>query len=110
MSFRFLVDSNLPRKFARDLVALGYKAKHAHALGLRGRDDEEIWKYAVEHDFIIITKDTDFLDYMKRDDRTRIVLDRRGNQVFGEMVEGITSRMKDIEEQLEKGAVLYEIG
>ena len=41
-SASFLVDENLPESLAQDLQAVGYSAEHVFAVGLRGKDDDEV--------------------------------------------------------------------
>jgi predicted nuclease of predicted toxin-antitoxin system len=59
---RFLVDENLPRTLARDLVSAGYEATHARDVGLGGRPDRDLYDYAVAHNSIIVTCDLGFAD------------------------------------------------
>jgi len=60
---KFLVDANLPFRFARYLTSKGYDVIHTDDLPSKERTtDKEIRKVAVEQDRIIITKDSDFLD------------------------------------------------
>jgi predicted nuclease of predicted toxin-antitoxin system len=57
---RFLVDAQLPPALARLLSGLGYDASHVFDLGEVAMADRAIWKYAIEHDAVIVTKDNDF--------------------------------------------------
>ena len=57
---RFLVDAQLPPALARFLASLGEEAIHVLDAGLLEADDGEIWSFALENDWVIITKDDDF--------------------------------------------------
>lgn len=57
---KFLVDEDLPRSTAKLLREMGYTAIDVRDCGLRGKSDEEIFKYAQEKDTIIITGDRGF--------------------------------------------------
>jgi hypothetical protein len=56
----FLVDENMPRSLAPQIVALGFVAQDVRDIGLRGRDDDEVFDAAVASDGIIITRDRGF--------------------------------------------------
>jgi len=57
---RFIVDAQLPPALARWLVEAGHDAQHVEDIGLREAEDQPIWRYALEHQAVIITKDEDF--------------------------------------------------
>ena len=59
---RFLVDENLPRTLARDLITAGHEATHVRDVGLAGRPDRDLYDYAVGHRSIIVTCDVGFAD------------------------------------------------
>lgn len=56
----FLVDAQLPPSLARLFTSFGHDARHVFELGDVAIADGAIWKYAVEHDAVIVTKDNDF--------------------------------------------------
>lgn len=60
--WRFLVDENLPRSLAPELVALGYIAEHVYDLGMGGTKDPAGYAYAQAQHAAIITGDKDFSD------------------------------------------------
>lgn len=59
---RFLVDENAGDEVAEALKTMGFNTKTASELGLRGRDDNELFAAAWKRERIIITHDPDFLD------------------------------------------------
>ena len=57
---RLLFDQNLSRHLVR-MFALEYaESRHVTDVGLDTATDEEIWAYAGEHGFVIVSKDSDF--------------------------------------------------
>ena len=57
---RFLVDNQLPSALARFLSRIGTEAAHVLDLGLAQSGDAEIWSFAVENKFVLISKITTF--------------------------------------------------
>ena len=57
---KFLVDEDLPRSTVKSLIEAGYAAVDVRDCGLRGKTDEEIFKYAQEVDAIVLTGDRGF--------------------------------------------------
>jgi predicted nuclease of predicted toxin-antitoxin system len=60
---KFLIDANLPFKLALLLKNKGYEIIHTDNLKNKERTtDNEIRKIALEENYIVVTKDTDFFD------------------------------------------------
>jgi predicted nuclease of predicted toxin-antitoxin system len=57
---RFLIDQQLPATLADWFDQKGHPAEHVRDVGLREASDQLIWRYAAEHEAIIVTKDEDF--------------------------------------------------
>lgn len=60
---KLLFDQNLSPKLATQLADLFPESTHVHLLGLDREPDPSIWDYAREQGFVIVSKDTDFVDY-----------------------------------------------
>ena len=60
---KYLVDNQLPSALARFLASRGIEAFHVADLNLDMASDIEIWTYAKENDFVVISKDQDFLNF-----------------------------------------------
>lgn len=58
---RFLVDAQLPPALALWLREAGYDAQAVREVGLRDADDTVIWRHALAHRWVIVTKDEDFV-------------------------------------------------
>lgn len=79
---KFLVDVNLPKHFHY------FNEPHfVHIVDINPKmSDEEIWNYALENDFVIITKDTDFYTRFITSLKTpKLVYLKLGNQTLKEM-------------------------
>jgi predicted nuclease of predicted toxin-antitoxin system len=73
---RFLIDANLPYRFA---LWHGEDYLHVYDLG-DDMTDAAIWQYAKEHDLIIVSKDADFSDWvMLSDPPPKVIHLRIGN-------------------------------
>lgn len=58
---KFLIDNQLPRALAKHLEQKGLTSSHVDDLGLDQADDRDIWAHAGANDFVIVSKDADFL-------------------------------------------------
>jgi predicted nuclease of predicted toxin-antitoxin system len=56
----FLVDENMPRTLAPQIVELGFAVQDVRDIGLRARPDSEVMEAAIATDAIIITRDRGF--------------------------------------------------
>jgi len=59
---KLLFDENRSHRLAELLADLFPASTHVRNVGLKASDDSDVWKYAVEHDFVIISKDVDMHD------------------------------------------------
>ncbi len=57
---RLLLDENLSFRLVPALAGAYPDSRHVREIGLLGADDSRIWAYAAEHDFLLVSKDTDF--------------------------------------------------
>jgi predicted nuclease of predicted toxin-antitoxin system len=57
---KLLVDQNLSYKLVGLLCDLFPNSAHVGDVGLRNAGDDEVWKYAATHGYLIVTKDEDF--------------------------------------------------
>lgn len=56
-----LIDNQLPPILVRHLQSYGLTATHVVDVGLERATDDEIWEYAGDEGFAIVSKDEDFL-------------------------------------------------
>jgi predicted nuclease of predicted toxin-antitoxin system len=59
---KLLFDHNLSPRLVTRLADIFPDAKHVVTLGLDRASDIEVWQYARDNDFLIVTKDSDFND------------------------------------------------
>jgi predicted nuclease of predicted toxin-antitoxin system len=59
---KLLFDENLSRRLGRILADLYPESTHVEDVGLLGARDAEIWEYAKEHGYLLVSKDTDFYE------------------------------------------------
>jgi predicted nuclease of predicted toxin-antitoxin system len=101
---RFLVDNQLPPALARFISEdLRGEAVHVMDVGLRNKTDADVWAYASENDFVLISKDEDFVTLYSRIPSARLLWLRLGNcrRVF---------LLKVFEEQWHRILELFENG
>ena len=77
---RLLFDHNLSRHLVHHLDDVYPGASHVALIGLERASDDDVWRYARDNGFIIVTKDTDFRDLsVLRGFPPRVVWLRIGN-------------------------------
>ena len=59
---KLLLDQNISRKLIPDLQRLFSGSSHVSLLNLHQASDLEIWNYARDNDFIIVSQDSDFFE------------------------------------------------
>jgi predicted nuclease of predicted toxin-antitoxin system len=57
---KLLFDQNLPDKLVVSLRDIFPNSRHVKRLGLSAVPDQEVWNFAKQNDFMIISKDSDF--------------------------------------------------
>jgi len=57
---KLLLDQNLSPRLVRTLEAVYPGSSRVSLVGLRDADDTVVWEFARDHDFIIVSKDSDF--------------------------------------------------
>lgn len=93
---KLLFDQNLSPRLVQRLSDLYAGSAHVSVLGLGQATDHEVWEYARSHDFVIVSKDTDFSEMsVVRGYPPKVVWIRRGN-----------CSTRDIEEILRRGQEL----
>jgi len=77
---RFLVDAQLPPALALRLDEHGHIAEHITDIATADTPDRELWRYALEHQAVIVTKDEDFANMIATGvDAPSVVWIRVGN-------------------------------
>ncbi|MDP9334278.1 MAG: DUF5615 family PIN-like protein [Actinomycetota bacterium] len=105
---RLLVDANLSPVVAARLRDAGHVAIHVYDVGLLQASDDSIVEYALEHDYVIVSADTDFGAILARLDRAKpsFVLLRHVNEMTPDQHAALLQANLDaLAEDLEAGAV-----
>jgi predicted nuclease of predicted toxin-antitoxin system len=96
---KLLFDHNLSPALANRLQDLYPNSNHVYRLDLDRIPDIEVWEYARQEDFLIVTKDSDFSDIcLLRGFPPKIIWVRRGNCKTAEIEEILRRHNGDIEE------------
>ena len=75
-----LFDQNLSPRLIDRLADIYPNSVHVFSLGLGDSMDIEIWQYAHDHDYMIVTKDADFSEFgIIKGFPPKIIWIRRGN-------------------------------
>jgi len=107
---QFLVDAQLPPALARWITANGFHAVHVVDVDLRDATDTEIWQYAIQNSFVIITKDEDFaLRVINNSTSPVIVWLRIGNCTKTQLILWFTPLFPAAVAALESGETLIEL-
>lgn len=59
---KLLLDENLSRRLVAALSDSFHDSTHVAAVGLGAATDRDIWEFARRHDYVIMSKDSDFND------------------------------------------------
>jgi len=59
---KLLFDENLSHRLAERLDDLFPNSTHVRNVGLKASDDPDVWKYAVDKEFVIVSRDVDMHD------------------------------------------------
>lgn len=107
MNLNFLIDQNISRKTTKFLLDFGLKVSDVRDLGLDGKSDEEIYYYARNGGFVIITFDHEFAySFMNRKDLVGLIILRIHPQTL-EIVHNILKTFfEKIKENEIKGSIV----
>jgi predicted nuclease of predicted toxin-antitoxin system len=107
---RLLVDAQLPPALARWLAEKGHNAQHVVDVGLRDSTDEEIWKFALAHALILVTKDGDFQSRFWLDEASPgVIWVAVGNCSNRTLVGVFDQKLATIERMFSEGRSLVQI-
>jgi predicted nuclease of predicted toxin-antitoxin system len=105
---RLLIDMNLTPRWVQALTEAGHQAIHWSDIGPTNAPDRQIFEYASNHGFVIITNDMDFpqiLAYTASSKPSIILI--RGEPMTPEARSGaLVSAIKQCADDLERGAIL----
>ncbi len=105
---RLLVDANLSPIVAARLRDAGHEAIHVYDVRLAQARDETIVEYALEHDYVVVSSDTDFAAILAGfvSAKPSLVLLRHVNEMTPEQHAALLlANLGALAEDLEAGAV-----
>ena len=107
---RFLVDAQLPPALARLLREHNHEAEHATDIGPADAPDRDIWRYALTHGAVIVTKDEDFADMVATGgEAPAVVWVRVGNTRRAALLTWFEPLIVQIVEMVDSGDRLIEL-
>jgi predicted nuclease of predicted toxin-antitoxin system len=107
---RFLVDAQLPPALALLLDEHGHVAEHVIDIGPGDIPDRELWRYALEHQAVIVTKDEDFANMLATGvDAPAVVWIRVGNTRRASLLAWFEPLIDQIVTMVEVGDRLIEL-
>jgi predicted nuclease of predicted toxin-antitoxin system len=107
---RFVIDAQLPPALARMLTYHEHVAEHVADVDLRDADDSAIWRYTLEKEAILVTKDEDFPHRCRQGGTSPIVVWLRiGNTSRRALLQWFEPLLPQIEELIRQGERLVEV-
>jgi len=94
---KLLFDQNISFRILKKLSEAYSDSSHVKTEGLMNASDMEIWEYAKNQHFIIVTQDSDFNDlYLMKGFPPKILWFQTGNLRTDEFVQILENRSNDI--------------
>jgi predicted nuclease of predicted toxin-antitoxin system len=107
---RFLIDTQLPLKLAEWFREQGHEAEHVLEIGLGQAKDNPIWTRASAQGAVIVTKDEDFAEWVRRGRQgPSVVWLRIGNCSNRALIVWLTPLLPVIVAELHRGNRLVEV-
>ena len=106
---KLLVDANLSPRLAKALEAAGHHSAHVGDVGLLTATDDEIFEFAEQNHFTIVSADSDFGTLLARHNTARpsFVLLRHVNELTpDEQIALLVANLPAVVEDLSEGAVV----
>ncbi len=106
----FLVDNQLPDALSNFLTAKGHRSTHVLGLRMDEASDLEIWDYATKGNWIVVSKDEDFLHLANRPhDTGRLLWVRIGNCRKQTLLRSFERELPGIVRAFDEGVRVVEI-
>jgi predicted nuclease of predicted toxin-antitoxin system len=107
---KFLVDNQLPEALCRFLNARGHESGHVLDWHMDEASDLEIWSYAAKGNWIVVSKDEDFLHLANRQgDTGRLLWVRIGNCRKQTLLQAFERGLRGVVPAFDKGFRVVEI-
>lgn len=103
---KLLLDQNLSPRLASRLSDVFAGSAHVDSLGLGSAPDFEVWNYARDNGFIVVSKDADFSEIsLLRGHPPKLVWLRLGNCTTAQIETTLRSSLQAIEEMAQDETV-----
>ncbi|MDR2484703.1 MAG: DUF5615 family PIN-like protein [Treponema sp.] len=108
---KLLLDANISWKLVNILRQAFGECVHVDLIGLTmPAEDKDIWNYALNNGYIIITKDNDFLDLLElKGFPPKVVLLKTGNNSSGALADLLINAKSKIDDMENNNYGLLEI-
>ena len=98
---KLLLDENLSKRLVPFLQADYPDTSQVVLLGLEQASDREIWQYAKQHDYVLVTKDSNYQDLSELyGSPPQVILLMLGNSDKARLLKVLIDRKKDIQQLL----------
>ena len=98
---KLLLDENLSRRIVPAILLHYPGSSQVALLGLERASDADLWAYARQHGFIIVTKDSDFVDLSTfHGQPPKVILLKTGNQTWQTTAQILINRRESLESAL----------
>ena len=95
---KLLFDRNLSPRLVNRLADIYPASQHIFLIGLERVNDLTVWEYARQHEFILVTKDSDFNELsVLRKFPPKVIWIRRGNCSNRQIEEILRGDLEDIQ-------------
>jgi predicted nuclease of predicted toxin-antitoxin system len=107
---KFVLDAHLPPVLARVMAREGYEVVHVFDLDMNAAADPDIWKYAGQNGYVLISKDEDFVRWQEdASDSPSFIWVRTGNCKNKELIDTLLNNLPAVVELLKSGSPMVEI-
>ena len=96
---KFIIDAQLPKSLAGFLAQAGHEALHTLSLPEKNKTtDKQILEIAINGNYIVITKDVDFLEsFFLKKQPSKLILVKTGNIAKARLLEIFSKHISTIE-------------
>lgn len=96
---KLLFDQNLSPRLVERLIDLFPGSSHVQMQGLDSADDDQIWEFARQNEFTIVTKDADYNNFaLMRGTPPRVIWLLLGNCTTAQIEDVFRMRLAEIKE------------
>lgn len=107
---RFLIDAQLPPALAQLLRDHEHEAEHVTDIGPADMPDRDLWRYSLDNQAVIVTKDEDFsLMFAARGEAPTVVWIRVGNTRKATLLAWFEPLIDHLVTLIENGQKLIEL-